>query len=132
MAGPAYSSGTILISKNEDWQTSLQYLTMITDPINGTPINLTGSRLCLQIRSVEESHSVLCETATDGDGGIAIYDAINGIFTMTIWNAQSANLPNSANLPEGDFVADLVRTLADGREERLWEGTVTVNEGTTR
>ena len=132
MSGPAYSSGVISISKNEDWQTSMQYLTMVVDPVNGTPINLTGSNFRLQIRSVEEAHSVLCEAATDGDGGITIFDAANGIFTMTIWNAQSPNLPNSSNLPEGDFVADLIRTLPDGREERLWEGTVTVNEGTTR
>jgi hypothetical protein len=41
MAGPAYSSGVIAVAKNEDWQTSLQYLTMVVDPVNGTPIDLT-------------------------------------------------------------------------------------------
>ena len=129
MAGPAYSTGTILISKNEDWQVSIQYLNTAVNPA-GVPIDITGSQFRLQIRTTEDQHTALVEAATPD--GIVIDDAPNGIFTILIWNEESDLTPNSFVLPIGDLVADLVRTLPDGRIERLWEGTVTVNEGTTR
>ncbi len=123
MSGPTYATGTILIAKNETWMTTLQYTTSVTSP--ATPIDLTGSRLCLQIRDREEDHSALVQVSTD-DGGIFINDAVNGLFTIVIEEDRSALLP------EGEFVADLIRTRPDGYDERLWEGSVTVNDGTTR
>ena len=126
MAGPAYATGTILLAKNEDWQSTLQYMNV--DPTDGTiigPIDLTGSRIALQIRQVEEQHTALISISTD-DNSVVFDDPVNGIFTLHIDEAHSALLP------EGNFVADVIRTRPDGLDERLWEGTVTVNDGTTR
>jgi hypothetical protein len=123
MPGPAYATGTILISKNEAWMATLQFTNAITDPV--TPVDLTGSRLCLQIRTSEADHSALVQISTD-DGSIVINDAALGLFTLIIDEQRSLMLPG------GEFVADLIRTRPDGLDERLWEGTVTVNVGTTR
>jgi hypothetical protein len=126
MAGPAYATGTILIAKNEDWQSTLQYMNV--DPVDGTtigPIDLTASRIAMQIRQAEEQHTALVTISTD-DNSVALDDPVNGIFTLHIDEGRSALLP------EGEFVADLIRTRTDGLDERLWEGIVTVNDGTTR
>jgi hypothetical protein len=132
MPGPAYSTGQILISKNEDWQTSIQYTSTFptTDFPGGQPINISNSAFRLQIRATEEQHTALVDVKTPD--GIVINDGPNGIFTINIFNENSDRVPNSSILPVGNFVADLIRILSDGRVERLWEGTVVVNEGTTR
>jgi hypothetical protein len=124
MAGPAYATGAILIAKNEAWITTLRYVNVLNNP-DGDPVDLTGSRLCMQIRASEAEHSALVQASTD-DQSIVINDAANGLFTIILDEARTALLP------EGSLVADLIRTRSDGYDERLWEGTVTVNEGTTR
>lgn len=129
MAGPAFSTGQILISRNEDWQVSIQYTTIAAGP-PGVPIDLSGSQLRLQIRTIEAQRTALVDVETPD--GIVINDPTNGIFTINIWNAESDLSPNSSILPVGVYVADLVRIMTDGRIERLWEGDVIVNEGTTR
>ena len=125
MPGPAYYSGTMNIAKNEDWIVPFLYT---TDDGTGTltPIDLTGSRIWLEIRNNETDHEVFVSVTSDAGDGILINDAAGGAFTIVIPRDMMVRM-----VP-GDYVADLVREMTNGYQERLWEGTVNVVEGTTR
>jgi hypothetical protein len=124
MPGPAYYSGTMNIAKNEDWIVPFLYT---TDDGTGTltPIDLTGSTLALEIRNNETDHEVFVAVTTD-NGGIEVTDAPGGAFTIVIVRELMVRM-----VP-GDYVADLVRAMTNGFQERLWEGVVNVVAGTTR
>jgi hypothetical protein len=126
MAGPAYYTGEINISKNEDWLVPFLYQAVASDGVTTTPIDLTGSLLKLEIRMLEADHEAIVGVFSSPDDGIVITNAVGGTFTILIDRARSARLA------PGQYVTDLVRLMPSGYQERMWEGTATVIEGTTR
>ncbi len=132
MPGPAYYTGEVNIAKNEDWAVPFVYSTVGTDGVTLTPIDLTGSVLKFEIRKQEtDFEATVASFSSDNnlDGvpdGIYITDAPNGVFAIVITRAQSARLT------PGDYVCDLVRLMPSGYQERMWEGTASVVQGTTR
>ena len=125
MAGPSYYSGVINISKNEDWVVPFAYGTVDSTGANFTPIDLTGSTLKLEIRTQEIDHEALVSVYSP-DGGIAITNATQGQFQILMDREQLIHLA------AGQYFTDLVRLMPNGYQERLWEGTAFVVEGTTR
>ena len=125
MAGPAYYTGTMNIAQNEDWAVPFVYQAQASD---GTlsPIDLSGSLLKLEIRVQESDYEAIVFSFSSPDDGIFITDAVNGMFTITITRDKSARLA------PGTYVTDLVRLMPSGYQERIWEGSCTVVEGTTR
>lgn len=113
------------IAKNEDWIVPFLYDTIGQDGVTRSPIDLTGSLLKLEIRILETDHEALVSVFSP-DHGIFITDASNGLFTILIDRAHLMHLA------AGDYFVDLVRLMPNGYQERMWEGTATVVEGTTR
>jgi hypothetical protein len=125
MAGPAYYTGVMNIAQNEDWVVPFLYSQLSSDGLTSTPIDLTGSLLKLEIRLVESEHEAIVDVFSP-DNGITITDAVGGSFTILI------DRNKSVRLAPGVYFTDLVRLMPSGLQERLWEGTATVVEGTTR
>ena len=126
MAGPAYYTAIVNIAKNEDWIVPFVYgaaPAVEGDPL--VPIDLSSSKLKMEMRVREEDHEALVSVFSP-DGGIVITNALAGEFTITIRRSLLARIP------PGDYVIDLVRLVADIVQERIWEGAATVVEGTTR
>jgi hypothetical protein len=126
MAGPAYYTGVMNISKNEDWVVPFLYSAVASDGVTMTPIDLTGSLLKLEIRKQEIDHEAIVFSFSSPDDGITITNAVGGAFTILIERDKSVRLA------AGVYVTDLVRLMPNGLQERLWEGTATVVDGTTR
>jgi len=124
MSGPAYYTAIIEMAKNDDWIVPFLYASVNTDS-STTPIDLTGSDLMMEIRHLDVDHEVVM-TSTTVDGGIVITDAVGGAFTIIFTRDQLSQV-----VP-GDYVADLVRLMTNGYQERLIDATVTVVEGVTR
>jgi len=125
MAGPAYYSGTMNIAKNADWVVPFVYGTLASDGVTINPIDLTGSTIKMEIKADELEHEgiVYCYSP---DGGIYINDdPTTGSFWIVVLRTQSIRLA------PGGYVADIVRTMPSGYQERLWEGTCVVVDGTT-
>jgi hypothetical protein len=120
VAGPAYYTGQMNIAKNFDWVVSFIY----TDDADA-PIDLTGSVIKMEIRNFETDHTAVVSVHSPDDG-IALPTPTNGKFEIMITRDMLARLS------AGDYVADIVRLMSDGIQERIWEGPVTVVEGTTR
>jgi hypothetical protein len=126
MPGPAYYSGTMYIAQNEDWACPFVY--SIVNPISGVitgPVNLTGSTLKMEIR-VQDSDQAAIVSVFSPSNGIQLTNAAAGLFTIAITRDKLVRL-----FP-GTFVVDLVRLMPNGYQERIWEGTAEVVEGTTR
>jgi hypothetical protein len=123
MAGPSYFSGTMAISQNEDWIIPFLYGTLVNG--NFVPIDLTGSVLKWEIRKQEADHEAIVYSQSP-DEGIYIVSATGGSFTVLF------DRDKLARLAPGDYVTDFVRLMPNGFQERIWEGTATVVEGTTR
>jgi hypothetical protein len=125
MAGPSYYSGTMNISRNEDWVVPFLYQSVDGTGTIFTPIDLTGSVLKMEIRTLETDREALVSVYSP-DGGIYLTNAVQGQFTVTI-------LRSGLNyIPAGEYFVDLVRLMPSGYQERLWEGTAVVVQGTTR
>ena len=124
MSGPAYYTAIIEMAKNDDWIVPFLYASVNTDS-STTPIDLTGSDLMMEVRHLDVDHEVVM-TSTTVDGGIVITDAVGGAFTIIFTRDQLSQV-----VP-GDYVADLVRLMTNGYQERLIDATVTVVEGVTR
>jgi hypothetical protein len=125
MAGPAYYTGTMNIAMNDDWIVPFLYASLNSDGVTTTPIDLTGSTLKMEIRTSESDHNVAVSVFSP-DNGILITDAPGGAFTVTL------DRNRLSQLQPGSYVSDIVRLMPNGWQERLWEGTATVVEGTTR
>jgi hypothetical protein len=125
MAGPAYYSGAMNIAKNADWVVPFLYGTLAADGVTIIPIDLTGSILKMEIKKQEG----------DNEGTVYVYSPDGGIFINTdpttgqFWIVIDRD--HSIRLGAGGYVADLIRLMPNGYQERLWEGTCTVVEGTT-
>jgi hypothetical protein len=127
MAGPAYYSITMNISQNDDWVVPFIYQSQDASG-NVAPIDLSNSTLKLEMRVNESDHEAIVECHSP-DGGIWITDAVNGCFTIAIdresrlWRLVGGY----------QYTVDLVRLVAsNGFQERIFEGTAFVVEGTTR
>jgi hypothetical protein len=60
------------------------------------------------------------------DGGILITNPTAGQFQILIVRSHLTHLA------AGSYFTDLVRVMTNGYQERMWEGTAVVVEGTTR
>jgi hypothetical protein len=125
MAGPSYYSGVMNIAKNEDWIVPFLYDMVSADGSTHTPIDLTGSLLKLEIRVLETDHEALVSVYSP-DHGIILTNAAGGQFTILIDRAHLVHLA------AGEYYTDLVRLMPNGYQERMWEGSAIVVEGTTR
>jgi hypothetical protein len=127
MSGPAYYTGTMNIAMNDDWIVPFLYATLNSDGVTTTPIDLTGSTLKMEVRSSESDHNVLVSVSSAPPAsGIQITNAVGGAFTITL------DRNRLSQLVPGNYVSDLVRLMPSGWQERMWEGTAAVVEGTTR
>ena len=127
MAGPAYYGITMNISQNDDWVVPFIYQSQDASG-NIAPIDLTGSTVKLEMRVNESDHEAIVECHSP-DGGIWITDAVNGCFTIAI--DRETRLWRLAGGYQ--YTVDLVRLVAsNGFQERIFEGTAFVVEGTTR
>jgi hypothetical protein len=125
MGGPSYYSGQMNIALNEDWVVPFVYGTVDSNGANFTPIDLTGSLLKLEIRTLETDHEAL----------VSVYSPANGILITNATQGQfQIQMPRSylTHLSAGQYFTDLVRVMTNGYQERIWEGTAVVVEGTTR
>jgi hypothetical protein len=118
--GATLSLGVMNIARNDDWIVPLQYLDE-----TGAPVPLLGSTLALMIR-VTEGDATALVAINSPDNGITIIDGAQGLFRLEILREDSAKLE------AGTYVADIVRTDADGLAERLWAGDCFVGRGVTR
>jgi hypothetical protein len=127
MAGPTYFEAAINIAKNEDWVVPFQYGYYDTDGVTVLPIDLTGSTIKMEIRIQETDHEALVSVFSP-DNGIVFDndDPTTGRFTITLLRS------NLIRLATGSYVTDLVRLMPQGYQERIFEGTAEVVEGTTR
>ena len=125
MAGPSYFTGVMNISQNEDWIVPFLYSSTPDNGVTFVPIDLTGSTLKWEIRKQEADHEAIVWSFSPDDG-IFITNATGGAFTVLF------SRDKLARLAPGDYITDLVRLMANGYQERIWEGTLTVVEGTTR
>jgi hypothetical protein len=126
MAGPAYFSGTMNLAKNEDWVVPFRYNTIDFNG-NEMPIDLTGSRLLMELRLRETDHeAVVSVDTTTPPGGIVVTTPGMGEFQIQILRQ------NMVRLAAGEYFADLVRVMPNGWVERIWEGSAVVTVGTSR
>ena len=126
MPGPCYYDATVNISLNDDWIVPFLYASLNADG-SYTPIDLTGSEIKLEIRVNETDHEALVSVFSP-DHGINFWSTgpVSGGFTIAITRDLLARLY------PGAFTIDLVRLQPSGYQERIFAGTATVVEGTTR
>ena len=103
------------VPNNVTFARGFQYTTSV-----GTPVDLTGSTLTMQVRATAADPVVPFPVA------VVITDALNGRFTVSI--AAAALLTVQAKT----YVHDLVRLRPDGTREQVWSGSMTVTAGVTR
>jgi hypothetical protein len=129
MAGPAYYTGVMNISKNEDWVVSFLYQQLGSDGVTLTPIDLTGSTIKSEIRINETDHeAVVYSTSVGNDGVYIASDPTTGMFTLVFDRTNKLVRLSSGQT----YTCDIVRLMPSGYQERLWEGLAYVVEGTTR
>ena len=78
MSGPAYYTGVMNISMNEDWIVPFLYATSPDGGVTTTPIDLTGSTLMMEIRHQESDHEVVLSLSSANNQGIYITNATGG------------------------------------------------------
>jgi hypothetical protein len=127
MPGPTYYDATVNIALNEDWIVPFVYGTYATDGVTVQPFDLTGSTLKMEIRVLEEDNEAIVSVFSP-DNGIQFYnnDPTTGQFTINITRDKLWRLY------PGTFVVDCIRLLDNGYQERLFEGSAVVVQGTTR
>jgi hypothetical protein len=132
MAGPAYFTGVMNLSLNEDWAVPFVYSTVDANGNITGGVDLTGSTIKLEIREAESDRTAIVSVTSNVDG----MGTPDGIFISTpptlgsFWIVIDRN--HSWRLAPGSYTVDLIRLLADGYQERIWEGQCTVVQGTTR
>jgi hypothetical protein len=124
MSGPAYYTGVMSIAKNDDWIVPFLFAAQ-NDDGSTSPIDLTGSTLMMEMRYQDIDHEVVVSVSSP-DKGITITDAVGGAFTILI------DRETLSQLQPGDYVADLVRLMPNGLQERMLDCSVAVAEGVTR
>ena len=91
----------------------------------GNPIDITGSTLRMGVRKNPEDVNELMLLTSD-NGGLMITNAVGGTFTL--WIKQADLL----DLPPGQYVHSLIRTLVGGLQLQMWSGTLTHSAGPSR
>lgn len=106
----------LFLNQNETFTTSLTL-----DDVNGAAYNLTGFTVKSQAKkSYYSANATLEFTAT-------IYDANNGVITL------SADAATTANVPAGKLVYDVIITQTEtGSVTRVLEGQIFVSPAVTR
>lgn len=94
---------------------------------NSVAVNLAGSTLRMKARPRIAAAEVSISLDSASIGGIAITDAANGKFTITISRASILS-----KLAPGSYVHDLIRVKPDTTQERIWSGTLTHSLGASR
>jgi hypothetical protein len=92
---------------------------------NDNPIDITGATFMMDLRRHAEDATAFLQLTSGDTGGIAIYDAPNGIFTLMITKEQLLALSI------GDYDQSCIMTLNTVRVP-MWSGTLTNNWGPTR
>lgn len=92
----------------------------------GVPIDITGYTIRSQIRQTLTDTSFLLEMSTGVDARIAITDAVNGVFTITV------SATDTAALDFGTAIYDLEMVSPGGVVTPLLEGVVTLVREVTR
>jgi|SRR5215475_11508213 len=128
MPGPAYYSGVMNISKNEDWVVSFLYQQLGSDGVTLTPIDLTGSVIKSEIRVNETDHEAIIYSTSVNSDGVYITAPTTGVFTLVFDRANKLVRLSAGQI----YTADIVRLMPSGFQERMWEGQAIVVEGTTR
>ena len=117
---PPYTIVRIDIAHDEDW---FDPCPALLDE-EAKPIDLTGKTLSLFIRPVYD-HTVLIKKLSSGaEGGIQIDSAPNGYFTITLPQAQVAQIP----IGVWDQFLVLSQT-AEPKEREVWRGQLVVSTG---
>jgi hypothetical protein len=91
----------------------------------GTPIDITGCTLRMDIREYAQDASALIQLST-GNGRIIITDPVGGAFTLTIAATDTAALHFE------NAVYDLELEFLSGEVRRLIEGPVAMSFGVTQ
>jgi hypothetical protein len=110
----------ITVENDADFYRQFAYQT-----VDGAPIDLTGNTLRMGIRKRAEDVTEDMLLTTE-NGGLAIIDPVNGIFTVRLTQDQLVHLP------VGDYEHSLIRLLSDNERYRMWSGTLTNNPGASR
>jgi hypothetical protein len=126
MAGPAYYTGVMNIALNEDWVVPFVYSIVDANGNVTGPVDLTGSELKMELRIAETDNQAIVSVSSPSNGIFINSPPTSGQFWIALDRARLTRL-----FP-GQFFVDLVRLMPSGYQERIWEGTATVVEGTTR
>lgn len=114
-----------------DYNRAFSYMVITdatADPVTMAPFDLTGSKLRMGVRKQAEDHEEDLLLTTE-NGGIVIFDALNGQFYITISKQQLSDLPT------GTYVHSLVRIMSFTDQDftyRVWSGTLTHSAGPSR
>jgi hypothetical protein len=101
------------------------YYNFAFQDLSGNPIDLTGAtEMVMKVRRQADDALALLELSTD-TGEIAIYDPVNGLFTIFI--TQSVLVV----MELGTYDQSLVVTL-NGIKVPIWIGSLTINAGPSR
>jgi hypothetical protein len=92
--------------------------------INGVGIDLTDSKMHMGVRKNAEDAIEIFLLTTE-NGGITITDAVNGLFTVWITQAQLMELPPDT------YVHSMIRDFGPLHLE-MWSGTITHEAGPSR
>lgn len=104
------------IEQGADWR-----LLLIFQEIDGTPTNLTGCSLKMQIRSdYFDANGTMVANLSTSTGGITITSAANGTATIAFTAAQTANIA------AGNYYHDLFLIDATGTIDKDFTGGVVV------
>ena len=114
---------TIDISGFDNEDIDRQFTLKSGDATSSTPYNLTGAEFEAEIRD-QKNLRLLRLTSADGDGGIVINDALNGVFTLHIAQGTLTYQPGRS------LRYDLLMRVG-GEVRRLWGGTVRISQGVT-
>lgn len=115
----------IQVNQGEDYVQLFQWKMLDSD----TPFNLTGFTARAQIRSAAFSNGIIATIA------VAITDAVNGVFKLSLSNTVTASIPTG----QGKFFYDEVRYPYDvelvspaGAVSRVLNGSVIISPEVTR
>lgn len=114
----------ITCENDADFIRGFIYQQMNDDGSAGPPINLTGNtmRMGVRFRAEDINEELLLTTE---NGGIAITDAPNGKFTVTITQAQLVQMQIGA------YEHSLIR-MTGPSTLRIWSGSLVINAGASR
>jgi hypothetical protein len=120
------------LSTRTDCDFNRSFAYKLNVPITGgtelIPFDLTGARLRMGVRVNATDREEQMQLTTE-NGGITIFDAVNGMFTITI------NQPQLLALPVGTYVQSLVRIMEFTDRSftyPVWSGTLINQAGPSR